>query len=340
MCKNYKVIPIFIPHKGCPFDCIYCNQKAISGQVEDMTGEKITSIIESHIRSFKKDTYAEIGFYGGSFTGIERELQVKYLGLANEYLKKGLVKGIRLSTRPDYIDNGILEMLKDNGVKKIELGVQSMDDEVLKESCRGHTSHDVIKSSHLIKEAGISLGIQTMIGLPGSNREKEVETANKVVGLRPDILRIYPTLVIKGTYLEKQFIEGIYKPLELNQAVDICSELLEIYYEYGINVIRVGLQPTENINENLDVIAGPFHPSFRQLVESKIVLKKTENYIMQYELSKVSDIIIYTGEENISNLIGQRRENVEYLKKKYGFGSIKVKIEKGLKKGIFVKGGV
>ncbi len=334
------VIPVFIPHKGCPFDCIYCNQKAISGQIEEMTGEKIISIIESHISSLKEDTYAEIGFYGGSFTGIEKELQVKYLSIAKEYVKKGLVKGIRLSTRPDYIDTGILQMLKAHGVKTIELGVQSMDDEVLRKSCRGHTSHDVIKSSHLIKEAGISLGIQTMIGLPGSTREIEIDTANKIVGLEPDILRIYPTLVIKGTYLMEKFVKGIYKPLELDQAVDICSELLAIYNKHGINVIRIGLQPTDNINENLDVIAGPFHPSFRQLVESKLIVERIENYIKEYELSNVHDIIIFTGKENISNVIGQRRENVEYLKKKYKFRNIIIKSKEGLGKGIFIEEGL
>ncbi len=305
MQKKHMVIPIFIPHKGCPFDCIYCNQKSISGQIEEITEEKMRSIIESHLASLNRDTYVEIGFYGGSFTGIKKELQIKYLSIAKEYVEDRKVKGIRLSTRPDYIDPEVLQILNDYHVKTIELGVQSLDDEVLLKSCRGHTSESVIKSSRMIKQTGMCLGIQTMIGLPGSSREKEVDTAKKVVALKPDILRIYPTLVIKGTYLEQQFIEGKYKPLELNQAVDICTELLEIYNEHDINVIRIGLQPTDNINENMDVIGGPFHPSFRQLVESRLIVKKIENYIREYELSQDSDIIIYTGEEIFLMLLGK-----------------------------------
>ncbi len=337
---KHIVIPVFIPHKGCPFDCIYCNQKAISGENGEITEDKIHNIINAHIENLRQDAYVEIGFYGGSFTGIEKELQIKYLGIAAEYIKKGSVKAVRVSTRPDYIDEDVLEILKSYNVRTVELGVQSMDEDVLLKSLRGHTAKDVIKSSCLLKEAGFNLGIQTMVGLPGSNREKEIATAKKVVELKPDIVRIYPTLVIKGTYLEKCYIEGRYKPLDLAGAVDVCAELMKIYDENNINIIRVGLQPTDNINENFDVVAGPFHPSFRQLAESKLMIEKIENYIRVYDLCKENDIIIYTGKENISNLVGQKRENVDYLKKKYNFDNIFIKSMEGMKKGIFIKGDV
>jgi radical SAM enzyme (TIGR01210 family) len=331
------VIPVFIPHKGCPFDCIYCNQKAISGQIEEMTADKIRNIIETNLSNVKRDAYPEIGFYGGSFTGIDKELQIQYLSIANEYLERGNIKEIRLSTRPDYINEEILKTLKEYNVGTIELGVQSMDDQVLIKSSRGHTAQDVVNASDLIKRAGIRLGIQTMVGLPGSNRSRELETAEKVVELGPQILRIYPTLVIKGTFLEKLYSDGMYKPLELDEAVETCAELLKVYSKNNINVIRIGLQPTDNINENFDVLAGPFHPSFRQLVESKFMLNKIENYLWEYDLLKERDIIIYTGKENISNIVGQRRENVRYLEKKYNFDKIRIRCKEGLKKEIFVK---
>ena len=323
MTDKHVVIPIFVPHKGCPFDCIYCNQKSISGQMDEMTAAGMIKIIDEHLASIQKHTHVEIGFYGGSFTGIEKDRQLEYLSLASEYVKDGRVEGIRLSTRPDYISAEILDYLKQYYVRTIELGVQSMDEEVLKHSCRGHSTEDVLKSSALIKQWGFTLGIQTMIGLPGSTREREFFTAGKVIELSPSIVRIYPTLVIKGTFLEKMYRESTYIPLTLEDAVDICSGLLELYAGAGINVIRVGLQPTENINEGSDVAAGPFHPAFRQLVESRRVLHKLEELMESLDKTE-KDFIIYTGTKNVSNVVGQKRVNLDYLKNKYGLHSLKV----------------
>jgi len=336
MNDRHIVIPIFVPHKGCPFDCIYCNQKTISGQIEEMTEDRMIKIIEQHLNSIKEGTYVEIGFYGGSFTGIERSQQIKFLRTANEYVEKGMVKSIRLSTRPDYINSEILDYLKLYNVKTIELGVQSLDEDVLKKSCRGHSVNDVITSSQLIKEYQINLGIQTMIGLPGSTREKDLITAQKVVRLMPQIVRIYPTLVIKNTYLEKLYLDGSYIPLELQDAVDLCAELLNIYENHNIKVIRIGLQPTENINENSDVVAGPFHPAFRQLVESKLMLNRVESIICEKGLQHEKHLVIRTGRRNISNVIGQKKENINYLKKKYGFLSIKIEEDEILNNKLIV----
>jgi histone acetyltransferase (RNA polymerase elongator complex component) len=337
MSLKHIVIPIFIPHKGCPFDCIYCNQKKISGQIDEVTEKGMREIIDSHLESIQNGAYIEIGFYGGSFTGIERERQIHYLEIANEYIKRNLVKKIRLSTRPDYISKEILDYLKYYNVGTIELGVQSLDEEVLSKTYRGHNVDDVIKSSNLIKDYGFSLGIQTMIGLPGDNFSKAIETAKKVIGLKPEIVRIYPTLVIKETYLLVLYRNGKYIPLSLDEAVSLSAQLLEVYELNNINVIRIGLQPTENINAGMDIVAGPFHPAFRQLVESKLVLNKIEKYISNNSLSNAGNILVYTSSKNVSNVVGQHRENLNFLKSKYNFRIVKVITDDSLGKEIRVK---
>jgi len=334
---KHFVIPVFVPHKGCPFDCIYCNQKKISGQVNEITEDSMRSTIETHLASIKDNSFVEIGFYGGSFTGIEKDQQLKLLKIANEYINKGKVHSIRLSTRPDYINTEILDYLKEYHVETIELGVQSLSDEVLKKSCRGHSVNDVITSSHLIKNSGFKLGIQTMIGLPGDSKSKDIYTAKKVVELKPDIVRIYPTLVIKGTMLETMYYNKEYIPLTLDDAVDICADLIQIYEENGITVIRVGLQTTENINEHSDVVAGPFHPALRQLAESRIFLKKVIDSIVKNKLEKEKGIVIKTGSRYISSVIGQKRTNICYLKEKFAFDEVKVREAENLGKEILVE---
>ncbi len=289
-----------------------------------MTESQIKSTIEEHLKFIKDSDYVEIAFFGGSFTGIDQKEQIRYLEIANKYIKSGYVKTIRLSTRPDYINNNILEYLKHYNVSIIELGVQSLDDNVLNTSCRGHNSKDVVVASELIKNFGFKLGIQTMIGLPEDDSDKAIETAKRVIELEPDMVRIYPVLVVRGTFLEKMYRENKYIPLCLEEAVNLSVKLLQMYEENNINVIRIGLQATENINENMDVIAGPFHPAFRQLVESKLFLKKIEEKIVRENLYNNENIIIYTDRRNVSNIIGQKKYNIIFLKNKYGFKNIKV----------------
>ncbi len=324
--KKHAIIPIFVPHKGCPNDCIFCNQKKISGQIEDMTSEKIPDIIEEHLKTIRGDAFTEVAFYGGSFTAIEKNVQEAFLKQAYRYISSGRVSEIRISTRPDRIDEDTLRMLDRYGVKTIELGVQSLDDEVLKASCRGHDSSIVYKSAELIKRMGFRLGIQTMTGLPGDTREKCLETAHKVVSMAPDIVRIYPVLVIMGTGLEILLAQGGYIPQTLEETVDICAELLSLYEDNGITVIRIGLQPTDNIREGCgsDVIAGPVHPALRQLVEARLSLMRIEDMIESSKLSQAKELIISTGVSNVSNVVGQKRSNIEFLKSKYGFVNIKV----------------
>lgn len=330
MMMRHIVIPVFIPHKGCPFDCIYCNQKSISGEIHRMTEERMREIIEEHLASIKEKAYVEIGFYGGSFTGIDPEEQIRFLQTANEYLGEKGVQSIRLSTRPDYINREILSYLKKYHVKTIELGAQSLDSMVLTRSCRGHRAEDVENAAALIRESGIGLGIQTMIGLPEDTREKALETAYRIVAMKPEIVRIYPTLVIKGTYLEKMYRNGKYISLKLEEAVDICAELMDIYEGHGIQVIRVGLQPTDTIHEGMDVVAGPFHPAFRQLVESKRMLNRLCEEIEHGRRACLKEINIFAAPSNLSNVIGQKRENVNKLKQRYDYKTIRVIEDKSL----------
>jgi len=336
MKKKHVIIPIFVPHKGCPHDCVFCNQKRISGQIEEETAEKMRSTIESHLSTAAHDAFIEIAFYGGSFTGIKREEQLNFLKIAKNYLRDGKVNSIRLSTRPDYINEEILGYLKEYNVDTIELGAQSFDKDVLDLSSRGHSPEDIITSSLLIKQYGFNLGIQTMIGLPGDSREKDMYTAEKTISLKPEIVRIYPTLVIRETYLEILYKNGEYVPLNLEEAVDICSELLELYNSNGINVIRVGLQPTDNISTDGDVIAGPFHPAFRQLVESRVALKKIEKLIVREKLHEENELVIKTGEKNISNIVGQKRGNINYIKNRFGFKNVVLNTDKDMNDEILI----
>jgi histone acetyltransferase (RNA polymerase elongator complex component) len=324
MSVRRMVIPVFVPHKGCPNDCIYCNQKSISGQTEEMTVTRMREIVEKHLGSFNGKRHVEIAFYGGSFTGIDESKRRELLETGQEYVNAGLVKEMRLSTRPDYIDDETLEALLKYDVRTIEIGVQSLDSKVLKISLRGHGIQEVVTACRLVKEYGFRLGIQTMIGLPGDTREKDIITAQKVVELSPEVVRIYPALVIRNTYLEAMFRNGEYSPLTIGEAVDICAELLEIYKNNGINVIRIGLQPTEEIQEGAEVVAGPFHPAFRQLVESRLMLRKIEGMIEKMHLNSSREIAIFAPEKDISNIAGQKRCNIKYLKEKYGFSKIKM----------------
>jgi len=326
MSKSHYIIPIFVPHFGCPHDCVFCNQRRITGLSTDVTQNYVKSTIEEYLSSFpKRDIIVEVAFYGGSFTGIPMEIQEELLSIPFEYKNKGIINGIRLSTRPDYINEDILDLLKKYKVDTIELGVQSLCDDVLYNSGRGHNSNQVYVASKLIKEYNFNLGLQMMIGLLGDTREKSIYTAKEFVKLKPYCVRIYPTLVIKDTYLEKLYYRKLYKPLSLGEAIDISTDLVMLFEYNDINVIRVGLQPTENINFGKDVIAGPFHPSFRQLVESnkyRIILR---DFLDMSEWDYAGkDLTISINQKNISNLVGQKSSNIEYLKDRYKFGNIKV----------------
>ena len=263
--------------------------------------------IKKALHTLPKDSFVEIGFFGGSFTGIDKNIQNEFLSVAKSYVDKGEIQAIRLSTRPDYIDEEILENLKAFGVTTIELGAQSMDDAVLYKNRRGHKSEDTIRASRLIKAYGINLGLQMMTGLYGDNDATCRVSLEKIISLRPDCVRIYPTLVLSGTYLDELFCSGKYRPQTLDEAVSLCADLKERLDEEKIPIIRLGLMASDNINPDADVVAGPYHPSIGELVMSEIYLRK-----ILKELGSDADILV--NEKDISAFTGNKKRNIKKLK--------------------------
>ena len=334
--KKQYIIPIFVPHSGCPNDCVFCNQKSISGQQKMVTREDVKKTIDFYLENIKdKDAKKEVAFFGGSFTGIETEKQEELLQAAYEYIKAGKIDSIRVSTRPDYIDKQRLKLLKKYKVETIELGVQSANDYILKQSNRGHTFKDVKKASKLIRWYGFKLGHQMMVGLPESTRIDEINTAKELIKLKPKMLRIYPVLVIKNTRLEKEYLAGEYTPLTVVQAVEISKEIVKLFNKKGIEIIRIGLQNTDTITdpneEGSEVVAGPYHPAFRQLVESGLWYDTILEKIKQLNV-KVKKVQVTVNPQDANNVIGHKRENIEKLKDMYTLDLI-VKQDENIKQG-------
>ena len=330
------IIPIFVPHLGCPNDCVFCNQKSISGQKKNITKDEVKNIIDNYLKNIKdNENEKEIAFFGGSFTGIEEEKQEELLSIAYEYVKSGKVNSIRISTRPDYINKQILKRLKKYKVKTIELGVQSANDYVLEKAQRGHTFEDVKKASKLIRLYGFKLGHQMMVGLPESTEEDEINTAKALIKLKPKMVRIYPVLVIKGTKLEKGYEEGKYTPLTLARAIETCKKLVRMFADKKIDIIRVGLQNTDEITDpndkNSEVVAGPYHPAFRQLVESEMWYDVIVEKIKKLNV-KVRKVEITVNPIDSNNVIGHKKQNVTKLKDTYDVDLI-LKQDKKIKQG-------
>lgn len=332
--RNY-IIPIFVSHLGCPHTCVFCNQKEITGEISQPTGQTVTKKIQEYLETIPAGSYVEVAFYGGSFTAIDQLQQKELLSPAYDAFNKGLIQGIRLSTRPDYINEDILSLLAAFGVSIIELGVQSTNEEVLTKSRRGHTGIDVIKSAKLIKDWGFSLGLQMMIGLPGDNPEKAFQTAQDLISLHPDFVRIYPTLVVKNTQLAKLYREGIYNPLTLPQAIEICKDLLLLFNHNNIKVIRIGLQPTDEINEGAEVIAGPFHPAFRELVEAAIAREQLL-YLLNKHNGPHKSISISINPADTSIVRGQKNINIAFLKATYQVERIEIIPKDYIERGTIV----
>jgi histone acetyltransferase (RNA polymerase elongator complex component) len=312
--KHYT-IPIFIPELACPFQCVFCNQEKITGKELIPCDEDIIGTIESHLDTFrKKDRIVEIGFFGGSFTGIDTDSLVHYLELVQPFLTDGSVKGIRVSTRPDYIDDNILSVLKSLNVSAIELGAQSMSNAVLKASRRGHTVEQTELASRAIRSKGFELGLQMMIGLPGDNLKRAVETGKKIIELKAETTRIYPTLVIKSTGLHQWFLDGKYTPLSLDEAVEWTARILPLFEEAGVKILRVGLHPSEGLLTGEELIAGPFHPSFRELVLTQIWKEQLEPLLDQHTGS-VLDLFVPPGEINYA--IGHQSTNRKMLERHF-----------------------
>lgn len=332
--KKHAIIPIFIPHKGCPNDCVFCNQRRITAHTDDVTVSDMRKTVDTYMSTLKDMELDEIelSFFGGSFTGLSINEQNMFLEVAKEYKEKGIIQKIHLSTRPDYISDEILTNLKNYSVDTIELGVQSFSDDVLAASNRGHKADCVYKACELIKSYGFTLGIQLMIGLPEDDLEKDIFSAKEAVKIKPHIARLYPTVVIKDTKLYDAMLSGEYEPMAEADAVHRTAKMYRILTEAGINVIRVGLKSSDLIGDEI-----AFHPAFRQLVESLIAREDIESELEKIKALRGNDnprrIDLISNPDSINNLIGHKASNKKYFEEKYPDYSFQFVPDNSLEKG-------
>ncbi len=310
------IIPFFIPHAGCPHQCVFCDQKSITGKSAPPDPSSLPLAISSYLATASPGGPVQVAFYGGSFTALPVEVQKRYLGAVQPFLDAGTVESIRLSTRPDAVTPGILALLKQYHVRTVELGTQSMDDEVLLLSGRGHTSADTVNAVGLLREHAFIIGLQLMPGLPGDTSERFHDTVSRVISLKPDLVRIYPVLVIRDTPLAKLYRTGKYAPLSLEYAVRICRDAMERFEQAGITVVRIGLQRTEELERPGTVLAGPWHPAFRQLVESSRFLESMRAFLEPGNGS--GPITFAVNPADLSSAIGQNRRNLHAIREQYG----------------------
>jgi len=331
------IIPVFIPHAGCPNKCIFCNQNAVTGKQKRIPSqEELSRIITSFLNYRGKNRgSAQIAFYGGNFLGLGNEKIEQLLCVAAKYVSNGLADSIRFSTRPDTINNNKLDILKNYPVSTIELGVQSMDDSVLALSRRGHTSSDTENAVDLLKKYDFNIGLQMMIGLPGDDESRSVSTAHRISELSPDFVRIYPTVVLAGSSLAELYKNGEYVPLSLGEGVSVSKKCYLIFRENNIKVIRMGLQATEDLQEGTSIIAGPYHPSFGHLVYSEIFLDDITG-ILESKSSLPDEISIRVHPKSVSELRGLKNGNISKIKKLFDIKSVCVVPDPSLPEGGFV----
>ncbi len=306
-------IPIFIPHLGCPNQCVFCDQRTISGK-NSFSEEDVVSLIEEATKTLG-DRKAEIAFFGGSFTGIDRKLMVRLLDIAEGYVKSGVAVGIRMSTRPDYIDSEIIGILSRYTITEVELGIQSMTDDVLTRSKRGHSSDDTRKACALLKESGIKFVGQMMLGLPFSTLEDELYCAEEICKMGAVASRIYPTVVFKNTELEKM-IKDVYIPLSIEEATLRGSSVLEVFVKHNVKCLRIGLCDSEMLHSDEKYAAGPLHPAIGELIKSELYRRIIERNLET--VSSLSEIIIEIPLGATSMCVGQKGKNREYFERKTG----------------------
>ena len=329
--KHYN-IPIFISHYGCPNDCVFCNQKKINGVDTDIRVEDIHNIIETNLKTIPINSKKEVAFFGGTFTGIPIEKQIEYLNAVETYVKEKKIDGIRLSTRPDYINENIMKNLSNYTINVIELGIQSFDEKVLNYSKRYYTKNTIYNAIVIIRKKKILLGLQMMPGLYGASYESDIKGIKEIIGIKPDIIRIYPTLVIKNTILEKLYKEKKYVPLSMDEAVDIAVQYIANMELNNIKIIKMGLQPSDDLREPGIIVSGPFHSAFRELVEGEIYYRVIRNFL--YENGIINKIIhIKSNEKTISRIKGINKINEKKLNIQF-----KILIDKNIKNGDIIIG--
>ncbi|MGN1129993.1 MAG: elongator complex protein 3 [Ruminococcus sp.] len=296
-----------MPHNGCPHQCSFCNQKEIIGQSYQPNDADVKNVIENAINNLGNNTVnAEIAFFGGSFTAIDRKYMISLLDATKPYINR--FYGIRLSTRPDYIDKEVLDILRSYKVTTIELGAQSMDDDVLRLNNRGHLSSDIVNASKLIKEYGFNLGLQMMTGLYGSSKDSDIFTAKKFIELKPDCVRIYPTVIVKNTELENLYKQGKFLPYTLEKSIDLCSNLLCLFSDNNIDVIRLGLHYSDSLVESM--VYDNYHPAFKELCENRIFLNNTTKLLNNLHSKNV---VAYVNRKSMSKFLGQHKSNIVKL---------------------------
>lgn len=320
-------ISLFVPHMGCPHQCSFCNQKTISGSVKPLTPDDVKETLKKAVLDNNDPKSTEIAFFGGSFTAIPREYMISLLEAAKPFIENGAFGGIRISTRPDAIDEAVLGILKKYKVTAIELGAQSTDEKVLKLNRRGHTRDDIFLASELIKRNGFSLGLQMMTGLFGDDDEKTQQTCDDIIFLKPDTVRIYPTIVLEGTHLGELYKKGEYSPQTVEAASELCSKLLKRFHDNNIKVIRLGLHSGGNVEEGY--LSGPYHPAFGEICESKIYLNLVKEKLNKNNADKKS-VTVFVNDREISKMTGQRGSNKKALFD-YGY-KVTVKGDKSLNK--------
>jgi histone acetyltransferase (RNA polymerase elongator complex component) len=316
-------IPVFIPHLGFPNQCIFCNQRYISGTT-NFNEEQVDEIINSVLSTVDGTTECEIAFFGGSFTGIDRALMIRLLEKAQGYVDNGQAVGIRLSTRPDYINEEIISVLKRYTITCVELGIQSMNDRILADLKRGHTVLDTYNATKLLKENNISFGGQMMIGLPGATIEDEIFCAKEICKMGAIGTRIYPTLVFKNTELEEITRKGVYKPLSLEEAIERSARVYKVFCDNNVQCYRIGLCESDNLHSADAYFAGPNSASIGEMVKSRVYFNEACNLIVKNCLEKAESLIIECPNGRISQIIGNKKANIEELKKQFGFKYIKV----------------
>ncbi len=315
MKSQHRILPLFIPHLGCPNQCVFCNQKRISGSLFPVSGEDVRRALEA----LGEEKSYELAFYGGSFTAIPMEEQRALLEAVQPFRAAGTVTAIRLSTRPDAIDGERLALLREMGVTTVELGAQSMSEEVLRLSRRGHTAKDVENASHMVKAAGFSLVLQLMTGLPGDTAESSVESAKRIIALHPDAVRLYPTVIIRDTPLYESWCRGEYTEHTVEDAVELCARLLPLFEAANIPVIRLGLNPTEELSGG-QAVAGAYHPALGELVQSRLRRRECEELLHGAEPG--SEVTVFVPRRLVSQYIGQKRVNVAYLQNKFALRAL------------------
>ncbi len=322
MAEKHKTIPLFIPHLGCPNDCVFCNQRKISGKTE-FYPERVREEIEEALATMPPRIMPEIAFFGGSFTGIDRDLMVYLLNVAQAFVDEGRVSGIRMSTRPDYISDEILDILSAYTISAIELGIQSMDDRVLLASRRGHTAEQTERACSLIRSHGFSLVGQMMIGLPASTPESELWTAKRIVEFGASAARVYPTVVFYDTALCEMAKCGEYEVLTDGQAIERTKDVLKVFLSAGLPLLRIGLCSNEGIRSEDEVYGGASHPALGELCLGELYYDLICEKLSDIGETGGRDVTVYVAAGKVSQACGQKRKNSIRIKERYGIRSLR-----------------